>query len=246
MAVFDGVVLIAESDRVIDRCAYGLRAYLFSTPRTPDARFRIASLSKQSTAAVTELLAKPKRIELDGQLSEDLREFPEAERITLRQLLNHPSVTPTRTMNEIIHLTTHLPCEPHLAFEMFSVEKALESWLAPVAEVEPTVGGRFELFWEPNDRENNSTIGCRITAIERDQLIAFEWRSPKQFKHFANQADPLTHVVVCFMPGRDGTDVHLVHSGWRSSAEWEEARQWQERAWRGAFQMLEQHVNEDN
>jgi len=146
-------------------------------------------------------------------------------------------------MNKIIHLIVHLRCDSHHAFESFAVNRLIESWLVPVAEVEPVPGGRYELFWEPHDRENNSTLGCRVTAVEPDQLLAFEWRSPKQFKHFANQVDPLTHVVVCFTPSRGGTNVHLVHSGWRSSAEWEEARQWQERAWRGAFENLVTQVN---
>lgn len=146
-------------------------------------------------------------------------------------------------MDKIIHLTAHLQCNPHQAFEMFTINSLLESWLVPLAEVEPVLGGRYELFWEPNDRENNSTIGCRVTSVEPDQFLVFEWRSPKQFKHFANQADPLTHVVVCFILSRGGTDVHLLHSGWRSSPEWEEARQWQDRAWRGAFQDLEKQLN---
>ncbi len=77
-------------------------------------------------------------------------------------------------MDKIIHLTVHLQCSPHRTYEMFSVNNLLESWLVPVAEVEPTLGGRYELFWEPGDRENNSTIGCRVTATAPDQLLAFE------------------------------------------------------------------------
>lgn len=146
-------------------------------------------------------------------------------------------------MDQIIHLTVQLQCDPHRAFQMFTVNHLLASWLTNVAEVEPAVGGKYELFWEPDDRDNNSTIGCRVTAIEPDQVLSFEWRSPKQYKHVANNADPLTHVVVCFIPSRVGTDVHLIHSGWRSAPEWEEARQWQDRAWRAAFQSLEQQVN---
>ena len=92
-------------------------------------------------------------------------------------------------------------------------------------------------------KENNSTIGCRITAIEPDQFLSFEWRSPKQFKHFANQADPLTHVVVLFVPRGESTHVHLIHSGWRGTPEWEEARRWQGQAWSVAFERLEKLVN---
>jgi len=146
-------------------------------------------------------------------------------------------------MDRIIHLAAHVQCSPHQAFELFAIDRLLETWLVPLAEVDPVAGGRYELFWEPDDRENNSTLGCRVSAVVPGQFIAFEWRSPKQFKHFANSADPLTHVVVVFIPGEQGTDIHLIHSGWRSSAEWEEARQWQERAWQIAFQELERQVN---
>lgn len=126
---------------------------------------------------------------------------------------------------------------------MFTRNSLLATWLTTIAEVEPRVGGKYELFWDPSDRENNSTIGCKVTAVEPDRFISFEWRSPKQFKHFANSADPLTHVVVFFIPEGDSTIVHLVHSGWRSSPEWEQARQWQEKAWAGAFEELKAKTN---
>jgi uncharacterized protein YndB with AHSA1/START domain len=145
-------------------------------------------------------------------------------------------------MDKIIHLVARLGCDPHRAFEMFTVNSLLASWLTAVAEVEPVAGAKYELFWEPGDRENNSTLGCKVTAVETDKFLAFEWRSPKQYKHFANCADPLTHVVVFLIPVPGGTEVHLVHSGWRSAPEWEEARQWQARAWRVAFEALEKQV----
>jgi uncharacterized protein YndB with AHSA1/START domain len=146
-------------------------------------------------------------------------------------------------MDKILHHSVQLRCEPHRAFEMFTVNKLLESWLTNLAEVKPVVGGKYELFWEPENKENNSTIGCKVTAIEADQFLSFEWRSPKQFKHFANNADPLTHVVVFFSPASEWTNVHLIHSGWSSTKEWEEARQWQGRAWSKAFEELEKLVN---
>ena len=146
-------------------------------------------------------------------------------------------------MDKIIHLSCKLHCDSQHAFELFTDNSALESWLVNLAEVEPVIGGKYELFWEPDDRDNNSTIGCKVTAVEAGQLIVFEWRSPKQYKHFANNVDPLTHVVVSFHPDGEWTIVHLVHSGWRSAPEWEEARQWQERAWSIAFVELGKKVN---
>jgi len=150
-------------------------------------------------------------------------------------------------MDRILHHSVQLRCGSHRAFVLFVDNDLLASWLTLLADVEPVVGGKYELFWEPDDRENNSTIGCQITAIAPDQFLSFEWKSPKPFKHFANDADPLTHVVVffvpCGVPQGTLTNVHLVHSGWRSTPEWEEARQWQAQAWHMAFARLERLVN---
>ena len=148
-------------------------------------------------------------------------------------------------MDKIVHEFVTLHCDAHRAFEMFTDNQLLEAWLCVVAEVEPSVGGKYELFWDADDRENDSTIGCKVTAVVPDQLIAFEWRSPRQYKHFANNADPLTHVVVSIIPNDKETVVHMVHSGWRGTPEWEEARVWQARAWQLSFERLEKLVNGD-
>jgi len=130
---------------------------------------------------------------------------------------------------------------------MFTTNNNLESWLTELADVEPKISGKYELFWDPSDKENNSTIGCKVTAIEQDKYITFEWKGPKQFKHFMNNADPLTHVVVVFIPSVSNsnlyTDVVLVHSGWRNTPEWEEARQYFDKAWSGALNKLKDLVS---
>ncbi|MBS0656798.1 MAG: SRPBCC domain-containing protein [Verrucomicrobia bacterium] len=144
--------------------------------------------------------------------------------------------------DRIIHAQAELPVPVARAFAYFTRPELLESWLCEKAEIELQVGGRYELFWALPDLENDSTIGCRISALAEPQLLAFDWRSPRQFKAFANAADPLTHVVVSFAPVGAGSRVDLVHTGWRSAPEWEEARSWQERAWRGALGGLTQLV----
>lgn len=106
-------------------------------------------------------------------------------------------------------------------------------------------------FWEEStscsgtpSRDDNSTVGCKVTAIAPGMLLAFDWKGPAEYKKFMN-ADPLTHVVVSFFSkGNGSTDVHLVHSGWGESSEWEEARNYFQQAWGSAFQKLEKVVNE--
>ena len=146
-------------------------------------------------------------------------------------------------MDKIIYQAVKLPCDVARAFEMFTVNGELEKWLAVKADVEPRVGGKYELFWNPAEPEFDSTLGCRITALEPGKLLAFEWKGPKQYSDFMNECEPLTHVTVAFVPaeeeGEPRTEVHLVHTGWRGTDEWEEARQWFVRNWEGAFKALE-------
>lgn len=126
---------------------------------------------------------------------------------------------------------------------MFTDRQKVESWLATEANVEPKIGGLYELFWNPEDKQYDSTIGCRITVLVPDRLLAFEWKGPKQYDHFMNSADPLTHVAVSFVPtSHSTTELHLVHSGWRGSPEWEEARQWFANAWKQAFGELKNKI----
>ena len=146
-------------------------------------------------------------------------------------------------MDKIIYHSISLKCKPHKAFELFTINKHLERWLTKVADVEPKVGGKYELFWNPEDRENDSTIGCKILAIAPSKFLSFEWKGPKQFKHFMNNVRPLTNVVIFFIPHAEETEVHLLHTGWRDTSEWEEARQWFSKAWEMALSELQNYTS---
>jgi uncharacterized protein YndB with AHSA1/START domain len=147
-------------------------------------------------------------------------------------------------MDKIIYRSVKLSCDPHQAFEMFTENHHLGKWLTQSAEVEAEVGGKYELFWNPKDRENDSTIGCKILAIQPNKFLSFEWKGAKQFKHFMNNVRPLTNVNVFFIPGNQETEVHLLHTGWRETAEWEQAREWFVMAWTKAFSDLKKYMNE--
>lgn len=149
-------------------------------------------------------------------------------------------------MGRIITQNARLHCAPERAFALFTQNAQLQTWLTRSANVEPVVGGSYELFWDLDDPERNSTLGCKITAIEQNALLAFEWKGPPMFR-FMNETDPLTHVAVFFAPCNEVltpcTDVYLLHSGWGSSAEWEEARVYVARAWDSTFAELETLIN---
>jgi len=117
-----------------------------------------------------------------------------------------------------------LNCDVHTAFKMFTENNLLESWLTEKADVEPIIRGKYELFWDPSNPKDNSTIGCKVTGIELNKFISFDWKGPVQFKSFMNSADPLTHVIVFFFSSgsnHNNTTMHFFHTGWRKTQEWQ-------------------------
>ncbi|KKK46123.1 MAG: hypothetical protein Lokiarch_03910 [Candidatus Lokiarchaeum sp. GC14_75] len=148
-------------------------------------------------------------------------------------------------MENIIQLRVEIDCDITTAFDMVTENKLLERWLTNKAEVELKVGGKYELFWDPDNREDNSTIGCKTTGFENDKFISFDWKGPLQFKSFMNFADPLTHVIAFFSQEKNNpnkTIIHLFHTGWRKDPEWQEARNWFERSWESAFKVLKDKI----
>ncbi len=142
-------------------------------------------------------------------------------------------------MNNTFHLSARLNCNVKEAFAFFTQNSLLESWLTQQADVLAQVNGKYELFWEPANKHSNSTLGCEISALEKNQLLSFNWKSPSQFAHFANNANSLTHVVVSFVAVNGATVVHLVHSGWQQGNDWQQAKTWQQHAWQLAFKRLQ-------
>lgn len=148
-------------------------------------------------------------------------------------------------MENIIQIKIEIDCNIQNAFNMFIVNELLESWLTVEADVNPKVGGKYELFWDPENKEINSTIGCKITGFEQEKFISFDWKGPANFKSFMNFTDPLTHVIVFFsLNGEDPnkTTIHLFHTGWTKDPEWQEARDYFEKAWLNALGVLKDKI----
>jgi uncharacterized protein YndB with AHSA1/START domain len=140
----------------------------------------------------------------------------------------------------VIHVQAVLRTSAAEGFRHFTDPELLASWLGDRAEVEPVPGGKYEIHWaSPPAPPNRGTTGCRVTVLVPEKLLGFDWIGPDMYERSMNASDPWTHVTVTFAPrGETETEVHLVHSGWGNSSEWEEARRWFEQAWSGALQGL--------
>jgi len=153
----------------------------------------------------------------------------------------------TDTTDKIIAITTILNCSADNAFNHFASNIHLEKWLTVKADVELKEGGKYELFWSPEDpdKTNNSTFGCKILSFEKPHYLNFEWRGNAEQKEFMNNVRPLTNVTVIFSKlDHEQTKVTLLHTGWRQGESWEKARQYFIRAWTGAIKQLEAIINQ--
>jgi CubicO group peptidase (beta-lactamase class C family) len=85
-------VLVVRDRRVLFRRSYGLADIEDHAAVTPATNYRLASVTKQFTAAAILLLAQDKALSLDDTIRKWLPTLPEAATsITIRQLLTHTS-----------------------------------------------------------------------------------------------------------------------------------------------------------
>lgn len=83
-------VLVLKDGQPAFRRGYGLAVVEDSTPVTPASNFRLASVSKQFTAAAILLLVEDGKLGIDDPLKKWLPSLPAvADTMTLRQLLSH-------------------------------------------------------------------------------------------------------------------------------------------------------------
>lgn len=89
---FSGVVLIASSDSVLYRRAFGQAEKAFDVPNRPDTRFHLASLSKLFTVIAVLQLVEDGRLQLSDPIATLLPGYPNletAQQITVAHLLTH-------------------------------------------------------------------------------------------------------------------------------------------------------------
>jgi uncharacterized protein YndB with AHSA1/START domain len=138
-----------------------------------------------------------------------------------------------------IEMTIELPMGIDRAWPLWTENQALQSWLAPRADVVPRLDGSFEVFWDLDHPDQNSTLGCKILGVANNRFLAFEWRGPVEFADVMNVKPFPTWVMVEFEKiSATKTLIHFRHSGWQGGDRWSAARNWQTNAWEHAFAAL--------
>jgi uncharacterized protein YndB with AHSA1/START domain len=74
-------------------------------------------------------------------------------------------------MASFIEMNRHVQAPVKTTWDAFVDPAQVGTWFAARANVVPERGGAYDLFWQPNDPEHQSTIGCRITAIAQGRYL---------------------------------------------------------------------------
>ena len=88
---FSGSVLVARGDRIVLRKGYGKASAELGVPVVPEHAFRIGSVAKVLTALAVLRLVDTGRLSVEDKLGAFVQTFPNAEQITLQQLLSNTS-----------------------------------------------------------------------------------------------------------------------------------------------------------
>jgi CubicO group peptidase (beta-lactamase class C family) len=95
---FQGSVLIARDGKIILSKGYGMADAAQGTPNSPQTRFRLASVTKQFTAAAIMILQARGKLNVQDSICSYLPDCPDAWRdVTIQHLLTHTSGLPNYT-----------------------------------------------------------------------------------------------------------------------------------------------------
>ena len=127
-----------------------------------------------------------------------------------------------------IEYTVTLDALPSEVFELWSTADGLERFLAPGARVDGTVGGLYQITFDPvgdPDGAQHGTKGARLLHLVPGKELAAEWTFPPLGEKL-NTAPFPTWIEVRLepAPGRPGrTRLHFAHYGFPDDPDWEKA-----------------------
>jgi uncharacterized protein YndB with AHSA1/START domain len=136
---------------------------------------------------------------------------------------------------------------PAQVFRLWTTPDKIPNFFAPKAVIEPRLGGKYEMIFDPETDplgDDSGTRGARILRYEPNRALSFEWtgftrtgRNPQGPVAWAEQRDrrPIaTWVDVRFdpVPGHPRkTRIRLAEHGFQKGGKWEDAVKYFWRNW---------------
>lgn len=140
-----------------------------------------------------------------------------------------------------INMEIFIQADRLLVWKAWTESDRIMEWFAPLAEIEPKVNGKFELFFDPSNKESMSTKGCKIIQCNKPELLQFEWKAPDEFV-FMNNVENLTSVTIRLSEEKGSTRLTLTHEEFLETPEWVQAKEWHIQAWNQMLQSLKSKI----
>jgi CubicO group peptidase (beta-lactamase class C family) len=194
---FMGTVLVAEGDHILLDQGYGMADLEWNIPNTPEAKFRLGSLTKQFTATLILLLQQDGKLHIEDPVGKYLPDAPRSwDKITLANLLGHTSGIPNFTSDKDFRtwgMSKHTTAEEiaffrdkPLDFEPGSKFAYSNSNYEVLGAVIEKVSG--EKYGDLLRKRIFDPLGMRDTGLDTDELIL-----PKRAQGYSPGKDGLVH-----------------------------------------------------
>lgn len=206
MNKFMGSVLVARDGEVIFSKGYGYADIAHNIYNTPETVFRLGSLTKQFTSVAILQLYERGLLDVKDPVSRYIPDYPNGERITIHNLLNHTSGIPSFTdfeeyddinkndmeIDEIIELFSNkdLEFEPG---EMFKYSNSGYLLLTKIVEV--VSGQTYEEYLYKNIfiplNMDNSGLDDYFTIVPNRAEGYIFWDGDYQYDEYVSMSIPL-------------------------------------------------------
>jgi uncharacterized protein YndB with AHSA1/START domain len=154
-------------------------------------------------------------------------------RLTLRRLalfVVFAAALPANAAERTIEKSVEVAATLDQVWDAWTTREGITSFFAPDANIEPRVGGAFQIYIDPTAPPGSKGADdMRFLALQPKRMISFDWNAPP---HLPEARAQRTFVVLRFEPlGERQTRVTLHHTGWGDGGEWDKAYQYFDRAW---------------
>ena len=119
-------------------------------------------------------------------------------------------------------------------------EEETTNWLASRARVVFEEKKPYEFFWD-DDPEKDSTIGCRLLAIDIRKRLSFEWQGKTEFLDMFCEPYEKTVIDVFFVENENFVKVKVIQEETRDLLKWKEYDEWMSDAWAYALSCLKKY-----
>lgn len=154
---YQGSVLVYQQGLTLFSGGFGYANQAVSKVNSADTSFRIGSISKQFTSMAIMILEERGMLSVDDLVSKHLLDYPNGNRITIQQLLNHTSGTPNYTEFDFY---------PSVVEQAHSISDVLDYFKSEPLEFEP--GTKFSY-----SNSGYVVLGAIIEAVSNRSYTEF-------------------------------------------------------------------------